>query len=316
VSHDQRPNDAAIAQASASGRGTGTNDKASQGRSVLRNRRVGLFWTLWRISTALLVLCLILLAYSAAREYSTRRYLKGFSDAIVPVNSKPIEKVQAILNWMSGPAAEDTKSSAIEYDRNPVDTLNNTSLLEVCGTATNAFINLADSAGLSARRLLLLDSNRSTKHVVVAVLIDGRWIVVDPVFRYIPRGPDGSLLTRTQLADPVIFAEATRNVSNYDPAYNFQITAHVHLARIPYIGGALRRMLDTLIPAWSDSSMISLLLERSSLALLVVSIALVVFAAIWRMSLRWYAAAKLGIRPPHLTARLARACTSFCGASD
>jgi putative ABC transport system permease protein len=37
-------------------------------------------------------------------------------------------------------------------DRDPTDTLNYDSLLRVCGTATNAFINLAVSGGLPARR--------------------------------------------------------------------------------------------------------------------------------------------------------------------
>jgi Transglutaminase-like superfamily len=275
------------------------------------NRRHRILWATWHICTVLLVISILLLAYSAAWEYSTRRYLKGFSDAIVPAGSTPVGKAQAILNWMAGPAAQDSTRPESGSDRNPEDTLNYTSLLNVCGTATNAFINLADSAGLRARRLLLLDSKRTTKHVVAEVLIGGRWIVVDPVFRYIPRGPDGALLTRGQLADPKMFSEATRDVPNYDPAYNYQVTAHVHLARVPYIGAFLRRMLNSLIPGWSDSWEISLLLERESLAVLILSLVLVVFALLWRLGLRWYAAARLDVRPLHVHERLASACKSF-----
>jgi len=39
--------------------------------------------------------------------------------------------------------------------RNPEDTLNIQQLLEVCGAASNAFVNLAQSTGLHARRLVL-----------------------------------------------------------------------------------------------------------------------------------------------------------------
>src|SRR5215469_16931195 len=72
-------------------------------------------------------------------------------------------------------------------------------LLQVCGTATNAFENLAVSGGLAARRLLLLDSSSRTKHVDAEVLVNGRWIVVDPAFRVILRSPDGQTLTRDEL---------------------------------------------------------------------------------------------------------------------
>lgn len=271
-----------------------------------------IFWAVWRVCNVLLVLSILLLAYSAAREFSTRRYLKGFSDAIVPADSKPIDKVQAILNWMSkGPARKEAGPSGAEPDRDPADTLNYASLLGVCGTATNAFINLADTAGIPARRLLLLDANRSTVHVVAEVLIEGRWIIVDPAFRFIPRGTDGGFLTRSQLANPKILLAATKNLRGYDQAYNYKTTVHVRLGRVPYAGAAFKRMLNTLFPAWSESATVSLLLERDSLALLALSVLLVIFLAAVRVLLRWYGASLLSLHPPHMYRRLAEACAAF-----
>jgi transglutaminase-like putative cysteine protease len=99
------------------------------------------------------------------------------------------EKIEAILNWMAhGPARLNADAASSLHTRDPIDSLNYRSLLQVCGSATNAFVNLADSAGLVSRRLLLLDSRRMAKHVVAEVLVDGRWIVVDPSFRVIWRG--------------------------------------------------------------------------------------------------------------------------------
>ncbi len=40
--------------------------------------------------------------------------------------------------------------------RDPQETLNYRQLLDVCGSATNAFLNLSRSGGLETRRLLLL----------------------------------------------------------------------------------------------------------------------------------------------------------------
>jgi Transglutaminase-like superfamily len=285
------------------------NGHSAAARDAGRHR---FFWTAWHACSGLLAVTVLLAAYSAVWEYSTRRYLKGFSDAIVPAESTPVDKIQAILNWMSrGPARLDAGPPEAREDRDPADTLNYASLLEVCGTATNAFINLADSAGLSSRRLLLLDSHRSAMHVVAEVLVNGRWIIVDPAFRTIPRGPGGTLLTRNDLADPAVFAAATRNIPNYDPAYNYERTVHVRLARMPYVGNPLRKILNMLAPGWENSSELSLLLERESLASMVLALTLVVFAALLRVSLRWYAAARLGIRPLHLHRRMARACYGF-----
>lgn len=288
---------------------------AARVRSVqpsVAGQRGRIFWAVWRLCSLLLVASILLLAYSAAREFSTRGYLKGFSDAIIPAGSAPMDKVQAILNWMSkGPTRKAAGPSGAAPDRDPADTLNYASLLDVCGTATNAFVNLADTAGVPARRLLLLDANRSTVHVVAEVLIDGRWIIVDPAFRFIPRGSDGNPLTRTQLADPNILLGATRGIPGYSPEYTYKNTVHVRLARIPYIGSALRRTLHAVVPGWSDSSTASLLLERSSLALLALSIVLVAFFAAVRLGLRWYGASFLSLHPPHMHRRLAEACTAF-----
>lgn len=290
----------------------GAGDAIANRQSARKTSGHPVFWIIWHVCTLLLVLSFLSLMYSTVWEYSTRRYLKGFSDAIVPAASTPIEKIQAILNWMTrGPARKDAGRIAAGPNRNPTQTLNYSSLLKVCGTATNAFINLADSAGLSARRLLLLDSNRMTKHVVAEVFLRGRWIIVDPVFRVIPRGPHGAPLTRKQLAKPAIFSAATKDIPYYNPAYNYKTTAHVHLARIPFFGDFLRRTLAAWVPGWSDSWQISLLLERNSLAALLISAILVLFIAPLRLCLRWYAAARLHLHPVYLHTRVAHACHSF-----
>src|SRR5580704_15087022 len=199
--------------------------------------RYPLFRVLWLAVNFLLIGSVFLAAYSAAWEFSTRRYLEGFSDAIVPATSPGDEKIEAILNWMAhGPARRTSGVDASQTDRDPTDTLNYDALLRVCGTATNAFINLVDTGHMQARRLLLVDSRQITKHVVAEVLVDGRWIVVDPSFRVVMRGADGKTLTREELADPAIFAAATRNISGYEPSYTFDHTVHIRLARIHVFG--------------------------------------------------------------------------------
>ncbi|HZC65359.1 MAG TPA: hypothetical protein VE545_02220, partial [Candidatus Dormibacteraeota bacterium] len=107
------------------------------------------------------------LVYTGVREFSVRSYLDGFSDAIVPSILPAEQKVQGILTWMR---IEPSRAIATDPDvlpqRDPYITLNYQQLLRVCGTATNAFLNLSREDSLQVRRLLLLTPGGSTKHVV------------------------------------------------------------------------------------------------------------------------------------------------------
>src|SRR5437879_7945939 len=211
--------------------------------------------------------------YYCHRQYSVRWYLDGFSDAIVP-NSLPEEqKVGAILNWMR---AESSRAIATDPDalskRDPETTLTYKQLLNVCGTATNAFLNLARSSDLRVRRLLLLTPDRNTKHVVAEVLMDDRWVIVDPTYRLIMKDARGHYLTRKDLQDPVLFSQATCAVQNYQPAYTYDQFAHVRLARLPLEGLHMRRVLDWVYPGWDEVVDWSLLLERESFFYVVLTV--------------------------------------------
>jgi hypothetical protein len=264
----------------------------------------------------LLIASLFLAVYTAGWEFSTRRYLRGFSDAIVPATSPGDEKVEAILHWMAhGPARNRSAVEALQDDRDPTDTLNYEALLQVCGTATNAFINLVDTGHMEVRRLLLVDSHQMTKHVVAEVLVDGRWIIVDPTFRVVMRGADGKALTREELSNPATLAVATRNLSGYDPSYTFDHVVHIRLARFHIVGSLARRILDRAVPGWEDTPFVTLLVERESFAAMVSSILLLIFLLLLRTALRWYGEKRLGVRSAHIRQQLRRACHAFLDAA-
>jgi hypothetical protein len=274
------------------------------------------FRSVWFAVNILLIAAAFFAAYSTAWEFSTRRYLKGFSDAIVPATSPGDEKVEAILHWMAhGPARRRSEAEKLQGDRDPTDTLNYEALLRVCGTATNAFINLVDTGHMQVRRLLLVDSHEMTKHVVAEVLVDGRWIVVDPTFRIVMRGADGQTLTREELADPATLAVATRDLQAYDPSYTFDQVVHIRLARFHFLGSLLRRILDRAIPGWEDTPSMTLLVERESFAAMVSSFLLLIFLILLRIALRWYGEKRLGVQSVHIRQQIRRACHAFLDAT-
>lgn len=266
----------------------------------------GIFRVTWYGVNILLFAALVGVLWTAAWEYSTECYLRGFSDAVIPFSAAPTRKIEAILHWMGhSPARFDQAPESMADDRDPTDTLNYASLLSVCGTATNAFLNLADTGGLTVRRLLLLDVNRTTVHVVAEVLIDGRWIIVDPVFHTIFRGTDGGMLTSQQLASPTVFRRATQNIPGYLPTYTFDRAVHVRLSHFGPVGRWVRNIWG--VPAWESWPALSLIMERESLELFVVFAFLVLCLLIVRGVLRWYGEARLGIRMEHMYRKLFRA---------
>jgi hypothetical protein len=275
-------------------------------------RQAAIFRTLWRTVNVLLIASLLLVGYSTVWEYSVRRYLKGFSEAIVPSPAKPEEKIDAILTWIrSGaprPLAPNLDDLAV---RDPETTLNYSQLLAICGTATNAFLNLSRSAGLTARRLLLLTPEHTTKHVVAEVLVDGRWIIVDPTYRVMLRDAQGHTLTRRDLQNPTVFAQATGGIPGYLPAYNYQKFAHVRLARLPLDGLGLRNFLRRVYPTWDEDFDWSLLLERESFFFFFVSSMVFMFLFIVRFLLAWYADYHLRVPRFRLRRHMVRAGATF-----
>ena len=271
-----------------------------------------IFRLVWRSVNLLLVAVLVSSIYAGVREYSVRRYLDGFSNAIV-ANSMPEEqKLQAILDWMR---AEPSRAIATDPDtlakRDPEMTLTYRQLLNVCGTATNAFLNLVRSSDLRARRLLLLTPDNNTKHVVAEVLIAGRWIVVDPTYRVIMKDAAGNYLTRKDLQNPVVFREATSAIPDYPPEYTYDHLAHVRLTRLPYVGFGLKKMLGTIAPGWEEAVDWSLLLERESFFYLVLSVTAMLFFLLLRAVLAWYADSRLRVPRFHLREHALRAGVAF-----
>jgi hypothetical protein len=271
-----------------------------------------LFRIVWRGANAALMVAVLALLYSACWEYSVRRYLTGFTDAIIPANTAPEQRLEAILSWMrNGPPRSADPTPAGRASRDPETTLNYRQLLSVCGTATNAFLNLARSSGLQARRLLLLTPDHRAKHVVAEVFLDGRWIVVDPTYRAIMRNAQGEMLTRKQLQDPENFSAATARIPGYPSTYSYEKFAHVRVARLPLDGMHLRTMLDHILPGWDEKLDWSLLLERESFFVFSMSAVATFFLLLLRIALAWYADHRLMIPRFQLWSHLTRAGAAF-----
>jgi hypothetical protein len=283
----------------------------------LPTRRHRVFRGMWWSSNLLLCIAFVAMLYSCVREYSVRRYLDGFSDAIVPNTLSEEQRVQAILDWMRAePSRAEAANPEALAKRDPETTLTYRQLLNVCGTATNAFLNLARSSDLRVRRLLLLSPDRQTKHVVAEVLMNERWVIIDPTYRVIMKDAQGHFMTRKDLQNPAIFAQVIGAIPNYPQEYTYDQFAHVRLARLPLDGLHLRRLLDSINPGWDEALDWSLLLERESFFYLVISGMATLFFLLLRVVLAWYADSRLRIPRFHLREHAFRAGAAFFSAPE
>jgi hypothetical protein len=180
-------------------------------------------------------------------------------------------------------------------DREPEKTLNHKELLRVCGSAANAFINLATNRGVQARRLLLLNKQGRAKHVVAEVHLGGRWVMVDPAYGTILRNAQGRPLSKEELRDAAIFSEATRGIPGYVSDWTYERTVHVRLERLPYLGTFLREGLDRIFPRWEEAFNWSWVLQRRSITLTILSLFLFCLSLLARLSLNWYDRERSGI---------------------
>jgi hypothetical protein len=270
-----------------------------------------LFRSVWWLSNVLLTVAFLATVYSGVWEFSTREYLKGFSDAIVPEAAEPRQKAEAILAWIrNGPPRLEAGTASLS-PRDPQNTLNYRQLLAVCGSATNAYLNLARSAGLNSRRLLLLSPNRTANHVVAEIELDGKWVVVDPAFRAFMKDSEGNLLTRKDLQNPELLRQATSGLPGYLPEYTYERPVHVRLSALPFHMGWLRELLDKTFPIWDDYVDWGLLLERRSFMYLFISVNVLIFFMIVRVFLGWFADHRLMIPRFHLRTNLLRATAVF-----
>lgn len=271
-----------------------------------------LFRSVWWVSNALLILALVATVWSGVWEFSMRQYLKGFSDAILPQAAPPQQKAEAILAWMqNGPPRLEAQHLKELSTRDPQDTLNYKQLLQICGSATNAFLNLTRSAGIESRRLLLLAPDMTAKHVVAELNLDGHWVIVDPTYRTFLKDAHGNLLTRKDLQNPEIFHQATASIPGYLPEYNYQRFAHVRLGALPFRGENIRHLFDRVMPGWDEYVDWGLLLERRSFMYLFFSVCSLILLMLLRVFLGSLADHRLKVPRFHLRTNLSRATAAF-----
>jgi hypothetical protein len=78
-----------------------------------------------------------------------------------------------------------------------------------------------------------------------------------------------------------------------------------------WMGRPLRGVLNHLLPGWEDSTAVSLLMERESLAMLVFALTLLFLLALLRVGLRWYGERRHGLRPIRVRQQIRRALQAF-----
>jgi hypothetical protein len=224
---------------------------------------------LWKRRLIVSLYCLLI---STVWNVGNTHYLRGLAEGINTNATDPVKKVENILDWLeyrSGLVGE--TEGTIGNQRDVIGILSGKQFLRVCGTASFAFVNIAKESGLEARRLILMGPGAEAKHVVSEVLIDDKWVVVDPAFTTLMRDSNGKLLTRENLKNPAVLKSATKEMANYQDRFTYENATHLRFESVPLLGKAARWTLNLINSNWEDhvERFISLFNQNSSIAALV-----------------------------------------------
>ena len=218
----------------------------------------------------------------------------------IPEAAAPQQKAEAILAWKrKGPPGLEVTNPAQLSVRDPEDTLNYRELLEVCGSATKTFLNVARSAGVPARRM--------TRHVFAELNVDARGVIADATYRVFLKDDRGNLLTQKDLENPEIFCEVTSGLPHYSPEYPDERVAHVRLAALPFHGVGLRPQAGPHSPKWDENTEWSCCWNANPSLCFSFSTTALLFLVVLRLALGWIADKRLWVPRFHLRANLSRA---------
>lgn len=163
---------------------------------------------------------------------------------------------------------------------------------------------------------MLLTPERTAKHVVAEVRLDGHWVIVDSSYRVLMKDARGNLLTRKDVQNLETLREATSSLPHYPPEYTYERFAHVRLAALPFHGTRVRKLLDLFFPGWEEHLDWDLLLERRSFLYLFISANSLIFLVLVLAVLTRMADHYLQVPRFHLLANLGRATMSFFRAPE
>ncbi len=221
-----------------------------------------------------LILSLCILAYCALWNHSLSTYLDGVASAISGPNEPPLAKVENILAWLKRrQEVLPQVPISLSRQRDVARIMNDQEALKVCGFASFLFVNIAKKSNLKARRLLLLRQNGGAGHIVVEVLLDGRWVIADPAFTRLLRDSEGRLLTKEQLKDAALLNQAMKGIPSDLLAFSYERPVYIRLERVPGLGRFLRHGLSSLSPRWEEkTAQVIAILDRDSTVALALSL--------------------------------------------
>jgi hypothetical protein len=214
------------------------------------------------------------------REYSVRKYLSGFSNAVVPEAAASREKVEAVLAWMSnGPPRLEANEILSPHD--PTDspaTAGGAWKRYECFPEPVAQCGTGDAAAVAAHTRTDCRARGSRGAA-------RRCIIVDPTYRVMLNDAQGNLLTRKDLHNPATFLEATSQIPKCLPEENYENYAQVRLSSVPLHGFHIREQIDRFFPGGDEYLDWSLLLERRSFLFFFLSVNALVGLLILRVIL-------------------------------
>lgn len=115
-----------------------------------------------------------------------------------------------------------------------------------CGDRVQVLGLALNTAGFEARVAQMKVQGVFGGHIVAEALINGRWIVLDPLFNLAFENADGSLATFSEIRNNWEYFK-NQTPSDYNPDYSYVAVRYTNWKKIPIIMPAIKKTLDLLI---------------------------------------------------------------------
>jgi hypothetical protein len=199
------------------------------------------------IHVVMLIMIVILFSESSSEEQLFRFIVERSVSSEMPTQDRVVailHRTHAIMEPSSEAFAGYQPSSLRERFLASADVALREGLF-ACGGFSHALARALEVAGFEVRIAQMLAADRGDGgaiHVIVEAKVDGRWVVLDPLYDLAFFRDDGRLATVADLRSDWD-RYRTQLPRNYSPSYNYSGIRHTHWDRIPGFANIWRPLL-------------------------------------------------------------------------
>lgn len=108
-----------------------------------------------------------------------------------------------------------------------------------CASYSHVLAKCLMTAGIQVRKVGLEHGGHKAIHHVIEARLDGRWVLMDPLYNLVFRNQQGALVDAVQVREHWDFFKK-QLPPNYNPDFDYAAFYHTNWDRVPLLGGMIK----------------------------------------------------------------------------